>query len=71
MDVLARMLVTLLDGLTLNWLVDRDSAQALAVLDASADQFAALSRANRLAPSTRAARPARRERRRPAAAGRA
>lgn len=56
-DVLARMLMTLVDGLTLNWLVDRDSAQALAVLDASADHFASLARRTR--------------RRVPAAAGRA
>jgi AcrR family transcriptional regulator len=69
LDVLARMLVTLLDGLTLNWLVDRDSAQALAVLDASADQFAALSRRTSTHPSRapRSGRP----HRRPAAAGRA
>lgn len=38
--VLARMLVAVLDGLTLGWLADRDGVQALAVLDRFADQLA-------------------------------
>jgi len=41
---LARMLVTMLDGLTLNWLADRNSAQALALLDGFADQVASYAR---------------------------
>jgi len=41
---LARMLVTVLDGLTLGWLADRNSAQALAVLDGFADQVASYAR---------------------------
>lgn len=40
--VAARMLVTVVDGLTLSWLVDRDSTAALAALDAFADALAAL-----------------------------
>ncbi len=37
---LARMLVVVTDGVTLAWLVDRDSAAALAALDAFADHLA-------------------------------
>ncbi|MFB7513494.1 TetR/AcrR family transcriptional regulator [Streptomyces sp. NPDC056144] len=39
---LARYGLNLLDGLTLNWLIDRDDAQALAALDAYAAHLAAL-----------------------------
>lgn len=42
--VLARMVVTITDGVTLAWLVDRDSAAALKTLDAFAGQLAALAR---------------------------
>ena len=38
----ARMLVVVTDGVTLAWLVDRDSAAAVAALDAFAAQLAAL-----------------------------
>jgi len=38
----ARMLVVVTDGVTLAWLVDRDSAAAVAALDAFAGQLAAL-----------------------------
>jgi TetR/AcrR family transcriptional regulator, regulator of biofilm formation and stress response len=37
---LARMLVVVTDGVTLAWLVDHDSAAALAALDAFAGRFA-------------------------------
>ncbi|MGW5779199.1 TetR/AcrR family transcriptional regulator [Streptomyces sp. NPDC003863] len=40
--VLARYGLNLLDGLTLNWLIDRDDDQALAALDAYAAHLAAL-----------------------------
>ncbi|MBD0711513.1 MULTISPECIES: TetR/AcrR family transcriptional regulator [unclassified Streptomyces] len=40
--VLARYGLNFLDGLTLNWLIDRDDTQALAALDAYADQLATL-----------------------------
>lgn len=39
-EQLARMLVMVTDGVTLAWLVDRDSAAALAALDAFADALA-------------------------------
>lgn len=39
-EVLARQVVTVLDGLTLHYLVDRDSAAARAALQAFADDFA-------------------------------
>ncbi|XIE77717.1 TetR family transcriptional regulator C-terminal domain-containing protein [Streptomyces sp. SBR177] len=38
--VLARYGLNFLDGLTLNWLIDRDDTQALAALDAYADHLA-------------------------------
>ena len=40
----ARMLVVVTDGVTLAWLVDRDSAAARTALDAFAAQLAALAR---------------------------
>lgn len=40
-DVLARHVLGVLDGLTLQWLVNRDSAAAVEVLDALADHVAA------------------------------
>jgi AcrR family transcriptional regulator len=40
MPVVARLLVTVVDGLSLNWLADRDSESALGVLDALATQLA-------------------------------
>ncbi|MFH8621313.1 TetR/AcrR family transcriptional regulator [Streptomyces vietnamensis] len=40
--VLARYGLNFLDGLTLNWLIDRDDAQALAALDAYAAHLASL-----------------------------
>jgi hypothetical protein len=40
----ARMLVVVTDGVTLAWLVDRDSAAAVTALDAFAVQLAALAR---------------------------
>jgi AcrR family transcriptional regulator len=40
MPVVARLLVTVVDGLSLNWLADRDSEGALDVLDALATQLA-------------------------------
>ncbi len=45
LPVLARMLATVLDGLTLGWLADRDGAQALAVLDQFALQLASYAQA--------------------------
>src|SRR5438309_2141167 len=42
MPVLARLLVTVVDGLSLNWLADRDSEAALGVIDALATQLAGL-----------------------------
>jgi AcrR family transcriptional regulator len=39
--VLSRMLVTIIDGLALGWLADRDDDQALDALDGFADQLAA------------------------------
>jgi len=42
MPVLARMLMTVVDGVVLGWLVDRDSPAALAALDALADLLATL-----------------------------
>jgi TetR/AcrR family transcriptional regulator, regulator of biofilm formation and stress response len=42
LDQLARMLVVVTDGVTVAWLVDRDSAAAAAALDAFADQLAPL-----------------------------
>jgi AcrR family transcriptional regulator len=42
MPTLARLLVTVIDGLSLNWLPDRDSAAALGVLDAFAAHLATL-----------------------------
>jgi AcrR family transcriptional regulator len=45
LPVLARMLATVLDGLTLGWLADRDSTQTLAVLDEFAVQLAGYARA--------------------------
>jgi AcrR family transcriptional regulator len=44
LPVLARMLATILDGLTLGWLADRNSRQALAVLDQFALQLAGYAR---------------------------
>jgi AcrR family transcriptional regulator len=41
-DQVARMLVVVTDGVTLAWLVDRDSAAARAALDAFARQLASL-----------------------------
>lgn len=41
-EQLARMTVVVTDGVTLAWLVDRDSTAALAVLDAFAEQLAQL-----------------------------
>ena len=38
---LARLLVTLVDGATTTWLVDRDTAATRAVLDASVELFVA------------------------------
>ena len=40
--VLARYGLNVLDGLTLNWLIDRDDAQALAALDAYAEHLSTL-----------------------------
>jgi AcrR family transcriptional regulator len=40
-DDLARMVLTVTDGVVLSWLVDRDSAAAVRSLDAFATQFAA------------------------------
>ncbi|WP_280443924.1 TetR/AcrR family transcriptional regulator [Nocardia brasiliensis] len=40
--VLSRMLATMIDGLILNWLADRNTAQAEATLDAFATLFAGL-----------------------------
>lgn len=45
LPVLARMLATVLDGLTLGWLADRDSAQTRAALDEFAVQLASYARA--------------------------
>ena len=42
MPTLARLLVTVIDGLSLNWLPDRDSAAALGVLEAFAAHLATL-----------------------------
>ncbi|MDQ3053412.1 MAG: TetR family transcriptional regulator [Actinomycetota bacterium] len=42
MPVLTRMLMTVIDGVVLGWLVDRDSDSALAALDALADLLATL-----------------------------
>lgn len=42
MPVLARMLMTVIDGVVLGWLVDRDSSAALAALDSLADLLATL-----------------------------
>ena len=39
-DLLARMLVVVTDGVTLAWLIDRDSPASLAALDAFAGQLA-------------------------------
>ena len=44
MPTLARLLVTVIDGLFLNWLPDRDTEAATDVLDAFADQLAALAK---------------------------
>lgn len=41
-DDVARMVVTITDGVTLAWLVDRDTAAAERVLDFAAESFAAL-----------------------------
>lgn len=41
-DIVARMVVTITDGVVLAWLVDRDSAAALACLEAFADRLATL-----------------------------
>jgi len=38
--ILSRMVIALLDGVTLQWLVDRDRTTAAAVLEAFADQLA-------------------------------
>ena len=46
-EQLARMLVVVTDGVTLAWLVDRDSAAALAALDAFADRLAGCATAAR------------------------
>lgn len=40
LPVLARMLVTVVDGLTLSWLVDRDDAQVASAFEAFAEQLA-------------------------------
>jgi hypothetical protein len=40
MPVVARLLVTVVDGLSLNWLADRNSDAAIGVLDALATQLA-------------------------------
>jgi len=42
MPVLARMLMTVIDGVVLGWLVDRDSPTAVAALDSLADLLATL-----------------------------
>lgn len=42
MPVLTRMLMTVIDGVVLGWLVERDSDSALAALDALADLLATL-----------------------------
>lgn len=42
MPVLSRMLMTVVDGVVLGWLVDRDSTAAMAALDALADLLATL-----------------------------
>ncbi|WP_344941031.1 TetR/AcrR family transcriptional regulator [Actinomadura miaoliensis] len=42
MPTLARLLVTVIDGLFLNWLPDRNTEETMDVLDAFADQLAAL-----------------------------
>jgi AcrR family transcriptional regulator len=44
LPVLARMLATVLDGLTLGWLADRNSREAIAVLDQFAVQLASYAR---------------------------
>jgi AcrR family transcriptional regulator len=44
LSTLARMLVVVTDGVTIAWLVDRDSDAARAALDAFADQLATLNR---------------------------
>lgn len=44
----ARLVATQLDGITLRWLVDRDSEQALAMLDACVDQVLSLTRPARV-----------------------
>jgi TetR/AcrR family transcriptional regulator, regulator of biofilm formation and stress response len=46
-EAMARMLVVVTDGVTVAWLVDRDSAAARGALDAFADQLAGLARAAR------------------------
>lgn len=48
MPVLARMLLTVIDGVVLGWLVDRDSTAALAALDSLADLFATLAKPGEL-----------------------
>jgi len=40
----ARLLVSLTDGLTIAWLVDRDDAATAKLLDVTADSVAALGR---------------------------
>lgn len=44
LPVLSRMLLTVIDGAVLGWLVDRDSASALAALEALADSIGGFSR---------------------------
>ena len=42
LPVLTRLLLSTIDGVVLRWLVDRDSASALAVLDGFADTLGSL-----------------------------
>ena len=48
-DDVARMVVTITDGVTLAWLVDRDTAAAERVLDFAAESFAALTASREVA----------------------
>lgn len=59
LDVLARQVVTVLDGLTLHFAVDRDSAAARAALDAFAEDLAAAARRSRPATAPPGGRPGR------------
>ncbi|XVQ06767.1 TetR/AcrR family transcriptional regulator [Spirillospora sp. CA-255316] len=52
MPTLARLLVTVIDGLFLNWLPDRNTKEAMNVLDAFAGQLAALAVPSAKTPPT-------------------